>query len=82
MKQWTIEAAKNGKHVLCEKPASLTAEEVREMAEFCREHNVKFMEGFMYQFHPQHQRVREILASGEIGEIKFMTGCFSLLFRR
>ncbi len=76
-KQWTIEAAKHGKHVLCEKPASLTAEDVQEMADFCREKGVKFMEGFMYQFHPQHQRVREILASGEIGEIKFMTGCFS-----
>lgn len=78
-KQWTMEAAKHGKHVLCEKPASMTPDETREMAEFCREKNVKFMEAFMYQFHPQHERVREIIASGEIGEVKYMRASFSFL---
>ncbi|MFP7300316.1 Gfo/Idh/MocA family protein [Neobacillus niacini] len=76
-KKWTIEAAKHGKHILCEKPASLTAEETKEMVEFCRESNVKFMEAFMYQFHPQHERVREIIKSGEIGDVKFMRSSFS-----
>jgi D-xylose 1-dehydrogenase (NADP+, D-xylono-1,5-lactone-forming) len=76
-KKWTIEAAKHGKHILCEKPASLSGEETREMVDFCREKNVKFMEGFMYQFHPQHDRVREIIAAGEIGEVKFMRASFS-----
>ena len=64
---------------LCEKPASLNAEETKEMVEFCREKNVKFMEAFMYQFHPQHERVREIIKSGEIGEVKFMRASFSFL---
>lgn len=76
-KKWTIEAAKHGKHVLCEKPASLLAEETKEMVEFCREKNVKFMEAFMYQFHPQHERVREIIKAGEIGEVKFIRASFS-----
>lgn len=76
-KKWTIEAAKHGKHVLCEKPVSLTANDAIEMAKYCRENDVKFMEGFMYQFHPQHKRVQEIISSGEIGEIKFMTACYS-----
>jgi D-xylose 1-dehydrogenase (NADP+, D-xylono-1,5-lactone-forming) len=76
-KKWTIEAAKRGKHILCEKPASLTAEETKEMVDFCRESNVKFMEAFMYQFHPQHERVREIIKSGEIGEVKYMRASFS-----
>jgi D-xylose 1-dehydrogenase (NADP+, D-xylono-1,5-lactone-forming) len=76
-KKWTIEAAKHGKHILCEKPASLTAEETKEMVEFCRKSDVKFMEAFMYQFHPQHKRVREIIKSGEIGEVKFMRASFS-----
>ncbi|MEH7176979.1 Gfo/Idh/MocA family protein [Neobacillus vireti] len=76
-KKWTIEAAKHGKHILCEKPASLTAEETNEMVEYCREKNVKFMEAFMYQFHPQHERVREIIRSGEIGEVKYMRASFS-----
>ena len=76
-KKWTMEAAKHGKHILCEKPASLNAEETKEMVEFCREKNVKFMEAFMYQFHPQHERVREIIKSGEIGEVKYMRASFS-----
>lgn len=65
-KEWVIEAAKNGKHILCEKPAALTAEETAEMIEVCEAKNVLFMEAFMYYFHPQHARVKEIIASGEI----------------
>jgi D-xylose 1-dehydrogenase (NADP+, D-xylono-1,5-lactone-forming) len=76
-KKWVIEAAKHGKHVLCEKPASLSSEEAKAMVQSCREQNVKFMEAFMYQFHPQHRRVGEIVASGELGEIKFMRASFS-----
>lgn len=76
-KHWVMEAAKRGKHILCEKPAALTADETAEMIQFCRSHNVKFMEAFMYQFHPQHHRVKEILASGAIGEVKHIRASFS-----
>ncbi|RXJ02091.1 gfo/Idh/MocA family oxidoreductase [Anaerobacillus alkaliphilus] len=76
-KVWTIEAAKSGKHVLCEKPASLTAEETEEMISACQEHGVRFMEAFMYQFHPQHERVRELIKNGEIGSVKLMRASFS-----
>jgi xylose dehydrogenase (NAD/NADP) len=68
-KEWAIKAARHGKHVLCEKPSALTSAETREILEACREHNVIFMEGFMYRHHPQHQRVKEIMQSGEIGEV-------------
>ncbi|HAQ06782.1 MAG TPA: gfo/Idh/MocA family oxidoreductase, partial [Bacillus bacterium] len=66
-RKWVLEAARHGKHVLCEKPAALNAEEMIEMDRYCKEQNVLFMEAFMYQFHPQHERVKEIIASGEIG---------------
>ncbi|WP_176585633.1 Gfo/Idh/MocA family protein [Priestia megaterium] len=75
--QWVKKAAKKGKHVLCEKPAALTFKETKEMIEICRENGVMFMEGFMYQFHPQHQRVKEIIASGEIGDVKTMKATLS-----
>jgi predicted dehydrogenase len=81
-KKWVIEAAKQGKHILCEKPAALNAEDTIEMINVCREQNVKFMEAFMYQFHPQHQRVREIIASGEIGEVKLMRSSFSFFLEQ
>lgn len=76
-KEWAIKAVEQGKHVLCEKPVALNAEEANEMTNAARRNKVKFMEGFMYQFHPQHQRVRDIIASGEIGEVKFMRASFS-----
>lgn len=75
--EWTIKAAAAGKHVLCEKPAALTAEEADEMVQFCRSRKVKFAEAFMYQLHPQHARVKEIMASGEIGEIRLIKSSHS-----
>jgi D-xylose 1-dehydrogenase (NADP+, D-xylono-1,5-lactone-forming) len=78
-KKWAIEAAKSGKHILIEKPVALTAKETEEIIAVCNENNVKFMEAFMYQFHPQHKQVKEIIASGEIGEVKFIRAGFSYL---
>ncbi|WP_143833772.1 Gfo/Idh/MocA family protein [Oceanobacillus senegalensis] len=76
-KKWVMEAARKKKHILCEKPAALNAEDVLEMKQVCEEEGVLFMEGFMYYFHPQHKRVREIIESGEIGEVKFIRSAFS-----
>lgn len=67
--RWTIAAAHAGKAILCEKPLALTANEAQLVLRECREQNVLLMEGFMYRFHPQHARVREIIASGEIGDV-------------
>ncbi|MDO3411696.1 Gfo/Idh/MocA family oxidoreductase [Saccharibacillus sp. CPCC 101409] len=76
-KEWTIKAAQAGKHVLCEKPAALNAQETREMLEACERHGVLFSEAFMYRYGGKHQRLREILDSGEIGEIRAMHGVFT-----
>ncbi|OIQ11009.1 Gfo/Idh/MocA family protein [Neomoorella thermoacetica] len=76
-REWTIRAAEKGKHILCEKPAALNAQECEEMIAFCREHSVLFMEAFMYRFHPQHIRVREIISSGRIGEPLLIRAHFS-----
>ncbi|TYS17991.1 Gfo/Idh/MocA family oxidoreductase [Rossellomorea vietnamensis] len=76
-KEWVTKAAEKGKHVLCEKPAALNAEDVEEMAEACRSNNVLFMEAFMYQFHTQHNRVRELIAEGTIGEVRHMRSAFT-----
>ncbi|WP_027964127.1 Gfo/Idh/MocA family protein [Halalkalibacillus halophilus] len=76
-KEWVIKSAEAGKHILCEKPAGLNAAEIDEMKEACGRHGVVFMEAFMYQFHSQHQRVKELISSGEIGEVKLMRASFS-----
>lgn len=75
--RWVIEAACHGKHVLCEKPAALTADDARRMQSACDEAGVCLMEGYMYRHHPQHARALEILDSGEIGELRQLRGQFS-----
>ena len=46
------------------------------MVDACKKHNVRLMEGFMFRFHPQHAKVREIIESGAIGEILKVEACF------
>ncbi|KHF41368.1 Gfo/Idh/MocA family protein [Halalkalibacter okhensis] len=74
---WVTKAAQKGKHILCEKPAAITVEETIHMVEVCKQNNVLFMEAFMYQFHPQHQRVKELIGNGEIGDVNFIRSTFS-----
>ncbi|MEI3606490.1 Gfo/Idh/MocA family oxidoreductase [Pseudogracilibacillus sp. SE30717A] len=78
-KEWVIKAAQYGKHILCEKPAALNVSDMEEMKKACEENNVLIMEAFMYFFHPQHDRVKEIIKSGEIGDVKLVKSSFSFL---
>lgn len=75
--EWTIAAARHGKHVLCEKPAALSLDEARRMQQVCDEQGVRLMEGYMYRQHPQHQRIRALLEEGMIGELRHVRGHFS-----
>ena len=79
--EWALKAIESGKHVLVEKPMALTVADIDAIEIAARRHKVKAMEGFMYRFHPQHARVREILASGAIGEIRSVRSSFSFMMR-
>jgi predicted dehydrogenase len=74
---WTIAAARAGKHVLCEKPLALTAAEAQEMVDACADADVLLMEAFMYRLHPSWEAVRELVASGRIGELRAIQSWFS-----
>jgi predicted dehydrogenase len=63
--QLTLAAAHAGKHVLCEKPVALSAEEARQLSQIPR--SVLIMEAFMVRFHPQWLRVRQLVREGRIG---------------
>lgn len=69
----TIEAAEAGKHVLCEKPMSLTIEDGELMIEACRKNNVKLGVGFQNRHHPAHMQARRLISSGEAGDITLVT---------
>jgi predicted dehydrogenase len=74
---WSVKAAEAGKHVLCEKPVSLTVAEARTLLEVQRRTGVKIGEAFMVRTHPQWLRAREIVASGRIGALRSIHGFFS-----
>ncbi|MGA2043998.1 MAG: Gfo/Idh/MocA family oxidoreductase [Roseiarcus sp.] len=64
---WTIRALEAGKHVLCEKPIALNAEEADTLLDARARSGKLVAEAFMVRFHPQWRRAREIALSGEIG---------------
>ncbi|EEA92848.1 NAD binding oxidoreductase [Pseudovibrio sp. JE062] len=70
----TIEAVKAGKHVLCEKPIALDADEARLLLEMPDDRFV--MEAFMVRAHPQWQRALEIVESGELGKLQSIQAFF------
>jgi predicted dehydrogenase len=74
---WTIKAAEAGKHVLCEKPISLTVAEAETLLAVRARTGVKIGEAFMVRTHPQWLRVRELLDEGRIGELHSVLGFFS-----
>ncbi|MDT0121006.1 Gfo/Idh/MocA family oxidoreductase [Paenibacillus sp. RRE4] len=76
-REWTIRAAQAGKHILCEKPLALTEKEALEMVEACADAGVHLAEAFMYRHHPRYDQIKEIIASGEIGEIRGIHSTFS-----
>lgn len=79
--EWTLRAIESGKHVLCEKPMALEATDIDAIEAAASRYNVTVMEGFMYRFHPQHARVRELIDSGLIGEVRTVRSCFSFMMQ-
>lgn len=66
---WIMKSIDAGKHVLCEKPLTLTAEEAKQLMAYAEGKGVKVMEAFMYRFHPKWQMVRELMKVSGIGEV-------------
>lgn len=81
---WTIAALEAGKHVLCEKPFTANAEEAEAVAAVARRTGLVVMEAFHYRYHRLMERMREIIASGELGMVRHIETqlCFPLLSRK
>ena len=74
---WTIKALEAGKHVLCEKPIALTADEAAELIA-ARDRSGKLVaEAFMVRHHPQWKRAHEIATSGDLGEVRAIQTIFT-----
>lgn len=72
-----LKAIRSKKHVLIEKPMALKSSEVELLIQEASNYNVKIMEGFMYAFHPQFDRIQNIIHSNILGEINYAHSMFS-----
>ena len=75
--EWTLRAAEAGKHILCEKPLALNAAQAEEMAAAASKAGVHLAEAFMYRHHPRYTQIQDIIASGEIGDIRGIHSTFT-----
>ena len=75
--EWSIKCAEAGIPTLCEKPFASDAFEAQSIVDAFERLSVPLAEAFMYRFHPQHAKVKEILAAGGIGELQFINCSFT-----
>lgn len=75
--EWSIKAAQAGKHVLCEKPIALNADEIEPLIAARDAHDVLVSEAYMVTYHPQWLKVRSLIADGAIGSLRHVQGAFS-----
>ncbi|WP_010276991.1 Gfo/Idh/MocA family protein [Paenibacillus senegalensis] len=72
--QQTIDAAKAGKHVLCEKPLGISVDEMKEMIQVCKENKVQLMTAFPCRYIVAVLKAKEAIDNGEIGEVLAVKG--------
>ena len=75
---WVIQAARSGKHILCDKPLAVNAVQAQEMVAVCKQYKVLLMEGFMWRFHPRTKKLMELVHQGVIGRLRVIRYIFSL----
>lgn len=76
--EWTIKALQAGKHVLCEKPLAMNANEARRMIDAASTSDVRLIEAFHHRYHPAFKIFLEWIAAGSIGEIKEIDAVFNV----
>jgi predicted dehydrogenase len=75
---WTLKALEAGKHVLCEKPLAMTVTEAEALVKAAKDFpDLKVMEAFMYRFHPQWIRAKDLVDQGAIGDLRTVQSFFS-----
>lgn len=75
-REWIGKALRAGKHVYAEKSIAMHGDEAEEMVALARKNGLALMEGYMFQYHRQHQVVKQLLSDGEIGEVRVIRASF------
>lgn len=79
--EWSLRAARAGKHVLCEKPIALKADEIDALIEARDSEKVLISEAYMVTYSPVWRKVRDLLAEGAIGRLRHVQGAFTYFNR-
>ncbi|MCO6055578.1 Gfo/Idh/MocA family oxidoreductase [Pseudomonas sp. MOB-449] len=74
-----IEAARNGKHVLCEKPIGLSEADAARLLEAKRRYGVHVTEAIMVRYHPRWLLARDLVRSGRIGDVRMIHATYTVL---
>ena len=77
--KYAVQAAKAGKHVLCEKPLAATVQQARSMVATCRRNKVQFMTAYRKYFEPSSATLKGMISRGELGRIDVIHTLFSEL---
>jgi xylose dehydrogenase (NAD/NADP) len=80
--EWTIHAVEAGKHVLCEKPLAISTAEIDAVTAAAQAHGKIVAEAFMYRHHPQTLKIKELVDSGAIGDLRLVRGAFTFNLNR
>lgn len=80
--EWTVRAARAGKHVLCEKPLALSVAEVDRIIAAAESTGVVVAEAVMYLYHPLLAEARRLVRDGALGEVTLARGSFSFFLSR
>ncbi len=72
--EFTVRAARAGKHVLCEKPMAVTSAECRQMIDACRQAGRRLMIGYRVHWEPHNVEAARLLRAGELGTPRQIVG--------
>lgn len=75
--EWVKKVLNAGKHVLCEKPIAMKADEINELIALRDATGLLAAEAYMIVHHPQWQRVKELLEDSAVGELRHVNGLFT-----
>lgn len=80
--EWTVRAARAGKHVLCEKPLALSVADCDLILAAVQEAGIVASEALMYLYHPLMHQVRQLVREGAVGEVNLVRGSFCFFLSR
>ncbi len=79
--QWANKALQNGKHVLLEKPFTMFLSETETLISEAKKGSLALHENYMFVFHRQMEELKELIKSGEIGEVRLYRMSFGFPMR-